>query len=127
MEQWEAYRQFSTRFLSASKAFVFLLTLTITVARALADPIFVGSGDPKQYGYHPNSVLALGRGFSPNDIVNDPKLPCIVAKQVTLDPGPPKTTLVAFYVRDFDDLSSATNIDAKASADILGSGGNAHF
>ena len=82
--------------------------------------------DPKQYGYFPDTKLALGVGFNPEDL-SDPKLPCIVFKERPFSPAAQGTAFTAHYVRDTSELLSATNLDIKASADIMGGSASAHF
>ena len=91
-----------------------------------AQTVIAGSGDPATYHYFPGSKLALGLGFSPNNI-NDVKLPCIVVKPKKLDPGPPSTTYSYRYVRSSEEFTFAANIDSKASAQALGGSADSHF
>lgn len=91
-----------------------------------AQNIIPGSGDPRTYKYYPGTVLALGLGFNPSDL-GEPKKPCIIVNERSLDPGAPSTRLVAYYVRDANDFSFAANLDAKAEASALGEGASAHL
>lgn len=107
-----------------SKLATILLSLSVVAAgsgHALADT----------YRYHPRLTLALGRGFSPNDLFA-PKEGCIEFVPLRLDPGPPLTTFTQTYVTSDRSLyesigyelrAEAVYLDAKASAGIKSSSG----
>jgi hypothetical protein len=93
-----------------------LLILTAGSGNALADT----------YRYHPRLTLALGRGFSPNDLFA-PKEGCIAFEPLRLDPGPPLTTFSQTYVTSerslyesigYEMRAEATYLDAKAGAGV---------
>lgn len=91
------------------------------VSRATA-----AEGDPSSYLYHPQSTLALGRGFSPSD-TTAAKFPCISFVATKMDPGPPSTSFKFSYVTSQAQLSSALGLDAKIDASYLTFSGNATF
>jgi hypothetical protein len=91
------------------------------VSRATA-----AEGDPASYLYHPQSTLALGRGFSPSD-TTVAKFPCISFAPTKLDPGPPSTSFIFSYVTSQTQLSAVLGIDAKIDASYLTFSGNATF
>jgi hypothetical protein len=105
---------------------IIVLAVALLLSAAVAASAQNDDGDPRFYHYHPNNVLALGRGFSPND-VTESKIPCIVAEQVPLDPGAPKTQIRARYVRSFEEFSNAASFDLKVEASGLSYSGSAHF
>ncbi len=83
------------------------------------------------YRYHPRLTLALGRGFSPNDLFAA-KEGCIDFVPVRLDPGPPLTTFSQTYVTSDRSLyesigyelrAEAAYLDAKASTGIKATSG----
>jgi len=76
-----------------------------------------GEGDPANYKYHSQSVLAIGKTFAPNDIT-EPKFPCIEGEALSLDAGPPRTALTLSYARGFEDFASSTNSEVKGEANI---------
>ena len=85
-----------------------------------------GSAFADTYRYHPRLTLALGRGFSPNELFA-PKEGCIEFVPLRLDPGPPLTTFSQTYVTSDRSLyesigyelrAEAAYLDAKASAGI---------
>jgi len=99
-----------------AKTLLSLLVLTAGSGPALADT----------YRYHPRLTLALGRGFSPNDLFA-PKEGCIDFVPHRLDPGPPLTTFSQTYVTSDRSLyesigyelrAEAVYLDAKASTGI---------
>jgi hypothetical protein len=92
--------------------------------------LFVAAGSVSAfadtYRYHPRLTLALGRGFSPNDLFA-PKEGCIDFVPHRLDPGPPLTTFSQTYVTSDRSLyesigyelrAEAAYLEAKASAGI---------
>jgi hypothetical protein len=84
------------------------------------------TGDPQTYYYHPKTALGLGLGFDPAASTT-PKLPCIVAKKVPIDPGAVSTNLSMTYVRSWDQLNIAMKVDTKADASYLAFKGNSSF
>ena len=94
------------------------LVAALVAASAKAGPAAGSLSDPTIYAHHPNSVLALGRGFNPND-TTAPKLPCVVKTEQRLDPGARTTEYRMFLADDDADVEQTTNFDAKASASSL--------
>jgi hypothetical protein len=112
---------FASFFVRACNVALILFCFTIVTAGQTG-----GIGDPRTYHYAPAGILALGLGFSPNDLA-DKKRPCLVFAERPLDPGPPETSLTAIYVKNTNDLLYAANMDAKVEATYLSAGGNAHL
>lgn len=73
--------------------------------------------DPKVYGYHTDSSLALGKTFSPEDIT-DVKFPCIESEYQSIDAGPPSTSLVMTFVENTSQLSQASKEEMKANLSL---------
>ena len=76
------------------------------------------SADPEQYAYYPDSTLALGLGFDPEDL-KAAKAPCIIGQHRKLDAGPASTTLSAVYVTNYQQLADALNIDVNIEVSSL--------
>ena len=93
--------------------FVIISVATNAFAQGLNSPL----GDPLTYKYHPDSVLSLGFGLSPNDITQ-PKVKCITATQVSLDSGPPSTELTVNYVRNFEEFVEESGMEVKADVNL---------
>lgn len=70
------------------------------------------------YRYHPRLTLALGRGFSPNDLFAA-KEGCIDFVPVRLDPGPPLTTFSQTYVTSERSLYESIGYELRAEAAVL--------
>jgi len=85
-----------------------LLVLTAGSGNAFADT----------YRYHPRLTLALGRGFSPNDLFA-PKEGCIDFVPHRLDPGPPLTTFSQTYVTSDRSLYESIGYELRAEAAYL--------
>jgi hypothetical protein len=79
-----------------------------------------------EYRYVPDTKLALGLSFNPNDL-SDIKLPCIVYTERALTQGAASTKIDAYYVSNKKETSEAANLDITASADFMGGSANAHF
>jgi hypothetical protein len=97
--------------------------------------LIAGRGDASAdtYRYHPRLTLALGRGFSPNDLFA-PKEGCLDFVPYRLDPGPPLTTFSQTYVTSDRSLyesigyelrAEAVYLDAKAKAGLKSVSGRA--
>lgn len=82
--------------------------------------------ETREYRYFPDSKFGLGIGFSPNDL-SDVKLPCIDFKERPLSAGAVRTKLTASYVANAQDVSNASNLDIRASAEFLGGSASEHF
>jgi len=85
-----------------------------------------GSGDAfaDTYRYHPRLTLALGRGFSPNDLFA-PREGCIDFVAHRLDPGPPLTTFSQTYVTSDRSLYESIGYELRAEAAYLDAKANA--
>ena len=85
-----------------------------------------GSGNAfaDTYRYHPRLTLALGRGFSPNDLFA-PKEGCIDFVPLRLDPGPPLTTFSQTYVTSDRSLYESIGYELRAEAAYLDAKANA--
>lgn len=83
-----------------------------------------GSALADTYRYHPRLTLALGRGFSPNDLFA-PKEGCIDFVSMRLDPGPPLTTFSQTYVTSDRSLYESIGYELRAEAAYLDASANA--
>lgn len=77
-----------------------------------------GTAAADTYRYHPRLTLALGRGFSPNDLFA-PKEGCIEFVPHRLDPGPPLTTFSQTYVTSDRSLYESIGYELRAEAAYL--------
>ncbi|MNX41021.1 hypothetical protein D3C86_714150 [compost metagenome] len=84
-----------------------------------AQPGMLIEGDPLIYKYDPRTTLALGRGFSPNDI-SAPKRSAIEFREKSLDAGAPSTSFKITFVQTEDQLDASMSLDSKAEATYLG-------
>ncbi|MEZ0605993.1 hypothetical protein ACAX43_28145 [Paraburkholderia sp. IW21] len=118
------------RYVRAEEGFMTMCTNYDVRARAFAIAALVISGasfggspdggiaDPRTYLYSEDSVLAVGKNFSPNDIT-EPKFPCIhFTSAVPLDNGPPSTSFHLYYVRNIDEIETVENREIKADVNI---------
>lgn len=88
-----------------------LLSLVVLAATA-------GGAFADTYRYHPRLTLALGRGFSPNDLFA-PKEGCLEFVPLRLDPGPPLTTFTQTYVTSDRSLYESIGYELRAEATYL--------
>ena len=99
----------------------------LKIASALALALATNaSAQESYYGYHPQSTLSLGAGFSPNEI-NHPKLSCVAFEARPLEVGALSTSFSVLLVRNEEQLRNALLIDSKIDASYLTYSGSASF
>jgi hypothetical protein len=102
---------------------VLAAVMGVIVSRASAQII---EADPIFYSFHPRSAMSLGVGFTPNDVAR-PKIRCIEAASLPLEPGALFTQFSTTLVTNSEQLRQALSIDAKIDASYLSFGGGANF
>jgi hypothetical protein len=78
------------------------------------------------YSYHPQSVMTLGAGFSPNNL-SAVKIPSCIDYTEKREPGTLKTHFSSAIVRNESQLKQALNIDIRTDASYLTFSGGTTF
>jgi hypothetical protein len=110
-------------FLQTGRAILVLVSANIfgtTLKAQILDP------DPEYYSFHPMSIMALGVGFSPNN-VGQMKLPGIEYEKEDVENGGLATDLKTYLVSNSSQLKEALGVDVKIDASYLVYKGSGEF